>query len=192
MVETDGFDVFYRGTSGRLARYAYGLVGDPTEAQDLTQEAYARAWRRWRMVRDYHEPEAWLRVVVTRLATDRWRRLAIRRAVNATLRPPEPIQPPSETTVLLVAALRTLPLAQRRAIVLHYLLDRSVGDIANETQANLNTVKSWLSRGRAGLAAALGDRSTTDSPATDSPATDRRSTGGNDAAGAMRGETSER
>ncbi len=40
------FDAFYRDTSRRLARYAYGLTGDPVEAQDLVQEAYARAWQR--------------------------------------------------------------------------------------------------------------------------------------------------
>jgi RNA polymerase sigma-70 factor (ECF subfamily) len=157
MADVDGFDAFYRGTSRRLARYAYGLTGDATEAQDLTQEAYARAWRRWRTVRACDEPEAWLRVVLTRLATDRWRRLGVRRTVGATLRPPAPAEPPSENTVLLVAALRTLPVLQRRALVLHYLLDRSVADIATETQTNVNTVKSWLARGRAALAAALGD-----------------------------------
>jgi RNA polymerase sigma-70 factor, ECF subfamily len=178
VVETDGFDAFYRGTSRRLARYAYGLTGDATEAQDLTQEAYARAWRRWRSVRAYHEPEAWLRVVVTRLATDRWRRLGVRRAASAALRPPEPTQPPSEITLLLVAALRTLPLVQRRALVMHYLLDRSVADIANETQTSVNTVKSWLARGRTGLAAVLGDLN---------PSTDE-----SEAADAMRGEISGR
>jgi RNA polymerase sigma-70 factor (ECF subfamily) len=157
VVETDEFDAFYRGTSQRLARYAYGLTGDATEAQDLTQEAYARAWRRWRSVRACDQPEAWLRVVLTRLATDRWRQLGVRRAATAALRPPEPAQPPSETTLLLVGALRNLPWAQRRALVLHYLLDRSVADIAHETETNVNTVKSWLARGRAGLAEALGD-----------------------------------
>ena len=140
----------------RLARYAYGLTGNATAAQDLTQEAYARAWQRWRTVQACDEPEAWLRVVVTRLATDRWRRHKVHRAVSAALRPPEPAPPPSETTVLLVAALRTLPMPHRRAIVLHYLLDRSVADIATEMETNVNTVKSWLSRGRASLAAFLG------------------------------------
>jgi RNA polymerase sigma-70 factor (ECF subfamily) len=59
--------------------------------------------------------------------------------------------------IVLVAALRTLPMAQRRALVLHYLLDRSLADIAQETGASLGTVKSWLSRGRVALAAALGE-----------------------------------
>jgi RNA polymerase sigma-70 factor (ECF subfamily) len=155
MADVERFDAFYRGTSARLLRYAYGLVGDPTEAQDLVQEAYARAWQRWRRVSGYDDIEAWLRLIVTRLAADRWRRLAVRRARGAG--PPTPVAPPSEDTVLLVAALRTLPMAHRRALTLHYLLDRSVADIAAETGASVNTVKSWLARGRSGLAAVLGD-----------------------------------
>lgn len=148
------FDAFYRDTSRRLLRYAYGLTGDPVEAQDLVQEAYARAWQRWRRLSAYEDPEAWLRLVVNRLSTDRWRRIGIRRAHAPTA--PVPVAPPSEDTVLLVRAMRTLPVAHRRALALHYLLDRSVADIAAETGASTGTVKSWLARGRAGLAVALG------------------------------------
>ncbi|WP_425455244.1 RNA polymerase sigma factor [Allorhizocola rhizosphaerae] len=45
IVTVPDFESFYEGTSRRLLRYAYGLTGDLAEAQDLTQEAYARAWR---------------------------------------------------------------------------------------------------------------------------------------------------
>jgi RNA polymerase sigma-70 factor (ECF subfamily) len=150
------FDAFYRDTSRRLARYAYGLTGDPAEAQDLVQEAYARAWQRRHRLAGYEDPEAWLRLVVNRLSTDRWRQLGVRRR-RAAAEPPAPVAPPpSEDVVLLVRAMRTLPAMHRRALALHYLLDRSVGEIAAETGASTGTVKSWLSRGRAGLAAALG------------------------------------
>jgi RNA polymerase sigma-70 factor (sigma-E family) len=175
MGDVEGFDACYRGTSARLVRYAYGLVGDPAEAQDLVQEAYARAWQRWRRVSGYDDIEAWLRVVVTRLATDRWRRLAVRRARGTP--PPVPVAPPSEDTVVLVAALRTLPVAHRRALTLHYLLDRSVADIATETGASVNTVKSWLARGRTGLAAALGDLA----PGDRRPGAPSTAVGGSDA-----------
>src|SRR4051812_46184055 len=111
------FDSFYRDTSRRLLRYAYGLTGDPGEAQDLVQEAYARAWQRWRRLTAYEEPEAWLRLVVNRLATDRWRRIGVRRA--RVLPPAAPVEPPSEDVVLLVTAMRTLPAAHRRALALH-------------------------------------------------------------------------
>jgi RNA polymerase sigma-70 factor, ECF subfamily len=156
MAGTDDFDAFYLGSAHRLLRYAFGLTGDATDAQDLVQEAYARAWQRWRRVSRYDDAEGWLRLVVTRLATDRWRRLSVRRAAASTLHPPRPVEPPSDDVVVLVAALRTLPLPQRRALALHYLLDCSVDEIARETGARPGTVKSWLSRGRVGLAAALG------------------------------------
>ena len=45
MRDERGFDEFYRGTSGRLMRYGYAVVGDLTEAQDVVQEAYTRAGR---------------------------------------------------------------------------------------------------------------------------------------------------
>jgi RNA polymerase sigma-70 factor (ECF subfamily) len=151
------FDTFYRDTSRRLLRYAYGLTTDASEAQDLVQEAYARAWQRRRRLAGYDDPEAWLRLVVNRLATDRWRHLGVRRKRAAAAAPPDPVAPPSEDVVLLVGAMRTLPAAQRRALALHYLLDRSVAEIAVETGVATGTVKSWLSRGRAALAAQLGD-----------------------------------
>jgi RNA polymerase sigma-70 factor (ECF subfamily) len=152
----DEFDAFYRDTSRRLVRYAYGLTGDPAEAQDLVQEAYARAWQRWRRVYAYDEPEAWLRTVISRLSTDRWRRLRRHRMRAGVVALAPTMPPPSEDTVVLVRAMRTLPEIYRRALVLHYLLDRSVGEIAAETGASSGTVKSWLSRGRTGLAAAIG------------------------------------
>jgi len=158
------FEAFYHGTSGRLLRYAYGLTGDMAEAQDFTQEAYARAWQRWMRLRDYDNPESWLRLVVTRLATDRWRWLGLRRQ---STRPAggdaggdafgDAVPGPSEDLVLLITELKRLPMQQRRALVLHYLLDRPVADIAEETGVSINTVKSWLLRGRANLAAQLAE-----------------------------------
>ncbi|NUR28560.1 MAG: SigE family RNA polymerase sigma factor [Catenulispora sp.] len=150
------FDAFYRASSQRCLRFAYAMCGDVAEAQDLTQEAYVRCWQRWRQVSRYPYPEAWLRTVVTRLVTDRWRWLGVRRRAHQHDRPPEPVPPPSEDGVLLATALRGLPADQRRAIVLHYLLDLSVAQIADETGHGANTVKSWLARGRTNLGKVLG------------------------------------
>jgi RNA polymerase sigma-70 factor (ECF subfamily) len=153
---SDEFDEFYRATVRRLVRYAYGLTANETEAQDLAQEAYARAWQRWSRVRAYDVPEAWLRTVVTRLATDRWRQLTIRRR-----RPPEtPTSqpPPGDDRLFVTTLLASLPLDQRRALTLHYLVDLPVDQVAAEMGANPNTVKSWLSRGRTALAARLAEQ----------------------------------
>ncbi|GAA4670643.1 SigE family RNA polymerase sigma factor [Phytohabitans rumicis] len=155
MRDAYSFDEFYRSTSTRLMRYGYAIVGDLAEAQDLVQEAYTRAWQRWRTVADHPSPESWVRLVVTRLAVDRWRRLGRWQAALLRSGPPEPVRPPNEDTVLVVAALRRLPAAQRQALALHYLFDLPIAEIALETGVAVGTVKSWLSRGRAGLAEAL-------------------------------------
>lgn len=158
MADSDEFDAFYRGTAPRLLRYAHGLTADLAEAQDIVQEAYARAWQRWRRLRGYENQEGWLRLIVDRLATDSWRRRGVRRAAAATRRTPPPAPPPPEDVIVLIEAMRTLPFAHRRALAMFYLLDQSITDIARDTGASLGTVKSWLSRGRDGLAAALGDQ----------------------------------
>ncbi|MEV0127914.1 SigE family RNA polymerase sigma factor [Dactylosporangium sp. NPDC050688] len=157
MRDAEGFDEFYRATSARLMRFGYAVCGDLTEAQDLVQEAYTRAWQHWRAVTDHPNPEGWLRLVVTRLATDRQRRIGRWRAALLRVGPPGTARPPSEDTVVLVAALRRLPVAHRQALALHYLFDLPISEIAAETGVAEGTVKSWLSRGRMGLAAALGD-----------------------------------
>jgi RNA polymerase sigma-70 factor (ECF subfamily) len=153
--DTAGFDEFYRVTYRRLLGYAYGLTGDATEAQDLVQEAYARAWPRWRRLAGYDDPESWLRLVVNRLSSDRWRRLRHAQLWFAAAPPPLEVPPPADDVVLLVEAMRALPDNHRRALVLHYMLDRSVADIAVEIGVAAGTVKSWLSRGRAALVAQL-------------------------------------
>jgi RNA polymerase sigma-70 factor (ECF subfamily) len=59
--------------------------------------------------------------------------------------------------VVLVEALRLIPEAQRRAVVLHHLCDLSVEQVAAETGCPVGTVKVHLSRGRAALARLLAD-----------------------------------
>lgn len=159
MRNADGFDECYRSTSRRLLSYAYAMSGDWAHAQDLVQEAYLRAWRQWSRLSEYEDVEAWLRLVVSRLATDAWRRLARWRRILRLSHPLEQIaDAPSEQTVLLTRALAALPQGQRQAIAMHYLMDLPVNSIAEELGTSPNTVKSWLSRGRAALAAALEDK----------------------------------
>lgn len=157
MRDAQRFDEFYRETSGRVMRYGYAMVGDQTDAQDVVQEAYARAWRNWRTVADHPAPEAWVRLTVSRLATDRWRRMAVWRTALARSGAPPSAGPPSEDTVLLTGALRKLPANHRQAVALHYLFDMPVHQIADEMGSTPNTVKSWLSRGRTALASLLSE-----------------------------------
>ncbi len=148
------FDEFYGAVAKRIVRHAYALTGNISDAQDITQEAFARAWQRWDSIRSCDSPEAWVRRVATNLATSRFRRDRTARAAAWQLaaRPVPEIGP---DTVALVAALRKLPDRQRVVVVLHYLADQPVGQIAAELHCPVGSVKAWLSRGRAALALAL-------------------------------------
>jgi RNA polymerase sigma-70 factor (ECF subfamily) len=130
----------------------YAMTGNLADAQECVQEAYARAWQRWSSVRAADDPEAWLRTVAWRIAASRWRKTKNGIAAMARHGRPGHVPPPSPDSVALVAALKEIPEAQRRAIVLHHLVDLPVDEVAREMGVPVGTVKARLSRGRAALA----------------------------------------
>ena len=146
------FDDFYLGTAGRITRQLVLLTGDRLEAEDVTQEAFERAWLRWATVRVCASPEAWVRTVAQRLAISRWRR--VRNAGMAWRRhgPAQDLPELDPQHVALMGALSQLPVQQRRAVVLHHLVDLPVEEIAAETGNSVAAVKKQLERGRAALA----------------------------------------
>jgi RNA polymerase sigma-70 factor (ECF subfamily) len=163
-VRTDSFDfdAFYTRSSRRVFGQVALLTGDVAEAEDVTQEAFERAWSRWAEVRGCASPEAWVSTVARRLAISRWRRL--RNATAAWGRVDRPTAPAEMAAehMLLMTALRQLPEKQRVAVVLHHLADLSVETVAQETGSSISAVKQRLVRGRAALAAQLSDGSVSD------------------------------
>lgn len=148
------FDAFYTARFRPLAAQIAVYLGDRSEAEDITQEAFCRAWRQWSAIGADGDPIGWLHTVAYRLAASRWRRLKVALAHRHRQRPLD-VAPPDPARVDLMDALAGLPDAQRRAIVLHYLADLSVEDIAGREGVATGTVKSWLHRGRGRLATAL-------------------------------------
>jgi RNA polymerase sigma-70 factor, ECF subfamily len=159
------YQAYYR----RLVATLYGLTGDHAEAQDLVQEAYARALARPRVFLDVADPEAWLRTVAVNLARTRWRR---RRLLDTMVRTgritPAPESTPGATPdrVLLISALQKLSRPTRETIVLHHVADMSVHEVAETLGVPVGTVKARLSRGRALLADLIGERDAPHSRAT--------------------------
>jgi RNA polymerase sigma-70 factor (ECF subfamily) len=150
------FDDFYTSSFQRVVAAVYAMIGDRDEAQECVQEAFVRAWSHRRKLDRTEHPEAWVRTVAYRLAVSRWRRTVRgRRAPDRALATPTTAAPPSESHVAVVEALRKLPEAQRRALVLHHIADLPVHQVARELGAPEGTVKARLSRGRAALAALL-------------------------------------
>lgn len=147
------FAEFYAATHRVATAQVYAMIGNWHEAQEAVQEAYARALARWPHVSRYDEPLAWVRTVAYRVSVSRWRKA--RRLVLGTERDTE-VPAPLETHVDLVAGLQQLPRAQREALVLHYLVDLPVAQIAAQLGVPEGTVKARLSRGRAAMAQLIG------------------------------------
>ncbi len=120
----------------------------------MVQEAFCRALAKWPRISQYDDPVAWVRKVAWNLATSRWRR--VRSNLHFVLRQRLEHTPgPDPAEVDLQAALNRLPPRQRQAVVLHYLSDVPVAEIARIMGVAEGTVKSWLHRARTTLDARL-------------------------------------
>jgi RNA polymerase sigma-70 factor (ECF subfamily) len=160
MRETAEFDAFYAATSPRLVGQLFAMTGNIAEAEDALQEAYVRAWQRWPKISAYDNPEAWVRSVAYKLCVNAWRKSRNRLAAHHRAAPRTEAAPElSPDLTALVQALRHLPDRQRRVLVLHYLADLSVEQIAREAGIAAGTVKSHLARGRTALAPLVSEHS---------------------------------
>ena len=157
MAGSGSFEEFYSSTVGRLLGQLFPVTGDLHEAEEVVQEAFARASVRWARLRDYDVPEAWVRRVAMNLAADRARSLHRQASALLRLSPPPEVPPASVEALALADALRTLPIRQRQVIVLHHLVDLPVAEVARTLAIRDGTVKSLLARGRRALAAKLGE-----------------------------------
>jgi RNA polymerase sigma-70 factor (ECF subfamily) len=146
------FQEFYEASYGRTVAMIAAVAGGRQEAEDVAQEAYARALARWSRLRSYDLPEAWVRRVAFRIAIDSGRRL--RRGLLASAQMAAQRQGPGPEPgddlkyTALGAALMELPIRERHVVVLHYLADLPVEAIAAECGLPAGTVKSRLAAGR--------------------------------------------
>ncbi|EGX61059.1 MULTISPECIES: SigE family RNA polymerase sigma factor [Streptomyces] len=165
------FERFYAESVKRLVTVVYAVTGDLGEAEDAVQEAYARAWPRWEQLVEQGDPTPWVRTVALRLAVSTWRRARNRLRAHFRHGPPPDLPGLAPDHVALVAALRHLSPEQRRAVVLHHLLDLPVEEVARETGSTSTAVRSRLMRARRVLSSQL-----TDSPETSTARTGRTPT----------------
>ena len=148
----------YAASYRRLVGQLYGVCGDLGEAEDVVQEAFARAIQHERKFRRTDNPEAWLRTVAVNLSRSRWRRRVLGDRLQRQAHRSESQPELSPDHVMLVAALKELPEAQRQVIALHHLADLPLHEVATAVGVPVGTVKARLSRGRAELARILRDR----------------------------------
>lgn len=123
--------------------------GDGHVAEELTQEALARACRDWRRVRTMTRPDAWLRRVAINLARSRFRRLlAERRANERSFGRSETAHhdPDAAARVAVRDAIAALPHRQKAVLILLYFGDMTMAQVAEVLDCPEGTVKSLSHR----------------------------------------------
>ena len=141
-------------------RVAYGVLRHRQDAEDVAQEAFVKAYRSFRDLRDRERFRAWLVRMTWRLAIDRWRsdrrRTAREQAVESGDEPTtEDIAVSSDRARRLWQAIDTLPEKLRIVVVLGAIEGHDIRTMARLLDVPEGTVKSRLYLARKGLAESL-------------------------------------
>src|SRR5437016_4949281 len=119
-------------------------IGDRAHAEDATQEAFMRAFRKWRSVRTMDRPDSWLLVVAMNAARRRWRRTPTMTAESVAEGSVDDHAGAVVDSLTLAEALDALTNRQRAVVVLRYLADLSTGEIARALGCAEGTVRATL------------------------------------------------
>ena len=145
------FGAFYERTYPAAFRVAYGIVGRPDQADDVTQDAYATAYRERGRYRGDGPPEAWLYRIVVNTALTMLRHQRVRRLVPldpAAHERPLWDGPSMDDRVAIAEGLQRLDPRARAAIVLRYYLDLDYASIGSILAISPTNVGAVLSRSR--------------------------------------------
>ena len=149
------FAEFYRSAADECLRTVVVSIGDQDTAQELVDEAFARAWASWRTVSRHPAPKAWVVRTALNAGISRWRRR--RREV--------PVPDPARVTDLpasggasvslvdprIMAALMRLPTRQRQVVALRLILDLDTVRTAEVLGIASGTVMAHLGRAMVAL-----------------------------------------
>ena len=137
------FEVFFEDNFGGVLRSVTLAIGDRDRAEDLTQEAFARAYQRWRTVSAMEHPVTWVYVVALNAERKRWRR---ERSPGVETPPAVAADPAGAVVTGLIVrdAVQRLAARQRAAIALRYLADLTIADVARVMGCREGTVKATL------------------------------------------------
>jgi RNA polymerase sigma-70 factor (ECF subfamily) len=151
----------------RLRRYARVLTGDATRADDLVQEALARAWEKRRLWAAGSDLRAWLftvmhNVFVNQRALARHEKLHVSldsegEGTEAWQIPVRPMQYARVELMELMQHVGRLPVEQREVLLLAVVEELRYEEIAAVLGIPVGTVMSRLSRAREKLRAAFAD-----------------------------------
>jgi RNA polymerase sigma factor (sigma-70 family) len=145
------FEVRLLESSTLAFRVAFGVLRHRQDAEDVAQEAFAKAYRNFRQLRDRNRFRSWLVRLTWRLAIDR-QRSDRRRAVRELSHAQEPTMSHStaetltsrERTARIWKAIDDLPDKLRVVVILSSIQGHDIREVATLLKLPEGTVKSRL------------------------------------------------
>lgn len=146
------FEALYHRHKTALYRTALAICGDPFLAEEILQEVFLRAYRHLPQMRTDVSPAPWLYRVMVNLTYDLTARRRRKQTVLQKLADwlPTPVESPEsrletqELQTLVTQAINRLEIKQRTTLVLFYLQEFSMEEIAEIMNVPVGTVKSRL------------------------------------------------
>lgn len=164
MTEPQQFEVFVKSYQNMVFSGAVRLLGNETEAEDIAQEVFLKAFERFEDLRTSPTAGGWLKTVTRNLCLNhltryraRWKFFSEMVSEHegeekeiewAAPQTHEQDLAASDRRRLLEVVLQRLPAAQRVPLVLYHLEDLSYEEIAEKLQVSLSKVKTDIHRGR--------------------------------------------
>ena len=131
-----------------LLYYATSLTGNADTGLDVLQDVWIKAFRNIRKLKDPGSVRSWLYTITHGIAVDRIRRNSSRElAEKVQLEDFEEAEEPSfanEDAAAIHQALSQIGLRHREVLVLHFLEDLSIAEIAKVVGCSEGTVKSRI------------------------------------------------
>jgi RNA polymerase sigma-70 factor, ECF subfamily len=152
MAEEKEFEMFIRSYQNMVFSVSARIVGNLTDAEDITQEVFLKAYDRFTELRTSGTVGGWLKTVATNLSINhlnryrsRWRFFSEQ---AESVEVAAEAEPESDRREALELAIRKLPDSQRVPLVLFHFEEMSYEEIAAKLQVSLAKVKSDIHRGR--------------------------------------------
>lgn len=153
----ESFAELFAAAYPQLVRTVWFVTHDRATAEEVVQDAFIELFRGWSRLRDFDRPDLWVRRVAIRKAQREAargnRRLFLEQRTATGPLEEGPVAPDPQ----LLAAIRTLPPRQRAIVVLFYLEDRPMAEVAELVGCTTSTGFVHLHHARKRLATLLGE-----------------------------------
>src|SRR3954454_7016133 len=148
------FEKLYRQHVGDVYRYSLAVLGNPADAEDVTQTTFLNAYRAIHAGERPRKPAPWLRTIAHNVCRQRWRQASRRPHEVAELdefaasAAAVEEEPDAHSAADITRALQSLPFNQRTALVMRELEGRRQAEIARELDLSESAVEALLFRAR--------------------------------------------